>query len=199
MLVTNGFFSLMHALYHLLALALLFQQSELERIRMFFGRNFAETVQLLKNQTATEPLPEKLSSDTFALPVGPNGSTALFGAPAPGRLIAVQTNIVFCPVTERVMALQALTAAPVNIQEVFKPPDSLKFDTHRPALQYRLSGVSYTDDGHWKLEAGEEPVSVWNIDNIEIVFQPITTSPEIHGQIWFVDKIVSNECASKAK
>jgi len=182
-----------------MALALLFQQSELERLRMFFGRNFAETVQLLKKQPSAETLPEKLSSDTFILPVGPNGSAAVFGSPAPGRLIALQTNIVFCPGTERVMALQALTTAPVNIQEVFKTPDSLKFDTHRPALQYRLRGVTYTDDGQWKLEAGEEPVSVWNVDNIEIVFQPITTSPEIQGQIWFVDKIVSNECASKAK
>lgn len=189
----------MHVLYHFMALALLFQQSELERLRMFFGRNFAETVQLLKKQPSAETLPEKLSSDTFILPVGPNGSAAVFGSPAPGRLIALQTNIVFCPGTERVMALQALTTAPVNIQEVFKTPDSLKFDTHRPALQYRLRGVTYTDDGQWKLEAGEEPVSVWNVDNIEIVFQPITTSPEIQGQIWFVDKIVSNECASKAK
>jgi hypothetical protein len=178
-----------------LLLALLLQSQQLQTIRSLFGQTLPQAVELLKKQG---PPPKKSPSiNVFALDSQEIAGSVL-ELLSSARVTMKQMNIVFCPNNERVMAVQQLLSAAslTDVQQMYDLPDSLKVSTDQPAIGYPLAGVTYTGDGRWVIAKDAEPISVWHSGTTEIVFQPITTTPALAGQLWFTDKTTSGACAA---
>jgi hypothetical protein len=205
---------------YLLLIALL-QSINVEQIRPLFGLGYVQTIEMLERwneehfaklgHTAAQialrnAFPETLSAGKILPLDAQSPGAGLAAAILPGeRLSARQINVVFCPASDRAMAIQILLSSnespePVRlvemVRELYGLPSSLAFESHRPALRYPLPGVAYSTDGGWQAPSGGPPISVWNRDSMEIVFQPIANDPFLQAQLWFADKTVTNQCAA---
>ena len=132
------------------------------------------------------------------LNVGKGYVTTLFEVDFP----AEQVNLVFCPVKPRiVIAVQvlfddryALKDTVWLFQHIYRMPEPVPFETRKPAVKYQLEGVTYDKDGKWTRGAGAPPITVWDLGNVEAVYQPVKNQQFYSGQYWIADKDASTKC-----
>ena len=114
--------------------------------------------------------------------------------------IVEQANFIFCPAEpgnpakpERVMTIQvlldesrALTPTLALLQSIYQMPAPLPPNSeYIPALKYPL--------------AQNLPVTIWNVANVESLYQPVLGNPLVTGQLWMTDKAVVMQCANPPK
>lgn len=116
-----------------------------------------------------------------------------------------QVNFVFCPAQrptmvdavaipargEQVMAIQVLFddshavggTVPQILQNIYRLPASVApLPLYRPALAYPLTQ--------------NLPATFWSFDPIEAVFQPVSNTPKITGQLWLTHKTIVRTCVN---
>ncbi len=113
--------------------------------------------------------------------------------------IVEQINLIFCE--DRIATLQVLfddSRAFGNTTQllgsVYGMGQSVPFGSHKPALQYRLRGVTYDDEGQWSLDVGASPVVVWDMGTREALYQPVPGQQLLTGQFWMTHKELGAQC-----
>ena len=76
---------------------------------------------------------------------------------------------------------------------------AVPFGSHQPAFRYPLPGVTYDEEGRWKLDVSASPVTVWNMGTSEGLFQPVGGQRVISGQFWLTHKESASACAGRAE
>ena len=216
----------MAALTHILISLLLVVQSTPEAsLRALLGGTLVDarqkldeinTERLQKRKLTPAQIKSELARLKFPAPNLPANLVVLRADNAGSGLIAMlaqdiigadQINLALCAATERIMAAQILiTTDPVvkdelvdRLKNSFNLPEPVPFNGYRPAIEYPLPRITYTDDGHWMAEAEAQPVTVWRSNDIEAVFQVTSTSFASTGVFWITDPTVANACAAASQ
>jgi len=115
--------------------------------------------------------------------------------------IVEQVNLIFCE--DRIAALQVLfddsRAFGDTVQllgSVCGMGPTVPFGSHKPALEYRLRGGSYDEEGAWTLDIGGSPVTVWDMGLREALYQPVPGETMITGQFWMTNKQLGAQCGN---
>jgi hypothetical protein len=106
-------------------------------------------------------------------------------------------NFFFCPAqpdrSERVMAIQvllddrrALQPTVTLLQTIYQMPRPIG-----PGSDYKLAFMYPVSPNL--------PLTVWDLGNVEAVYQPIQGQQLVSGQFWLADKTVAAQCASPPK
>lgn len=163
---------------------------------------FLSTAQMDQLRQSLTP-PESLADgqDTFSLTfsnVGKGYVTPLFEVDFP----AEQVNLIFCPVKLRnVIAVQVLFDDRLALgdtvwlfQHIYQMPEPVAFEGRKPAVKYKLDGVTYDESGNWKRTPTALPITVWDLGTAEAVYQPVKNQKFYSGQYWVADKNASMKC-----
>jgi hypothetical protein len=115
--------------------------------------------------------------------------------------VVEQINLIFYE--ERLSALQVLFDdgrafgdTMQLLESIYGMEQAVPFGSHKPALQYRLRGVTYDDEGKWNLDVGADPVTVWDMGTREALYQPIPGEKLLTGQFWMTNKQLSAKCGN---
>ena len=187
-------------------------RNDVLELRQYLGGNYAATIQKLndKNQILlrnTEPLapqqaaqmraqmqaPNKLPESAIVAARVQNVGQGLLSLLFEDDFLVEQVNFVFCRQPERVIAVQvllddtqALKRAPDLLQTVYQMPRPiLTLPDYVPQLPYPL--------------AANLPRTIWDLNGVEGVYQPILGRPLITGQFWLTDKAGVMACSQLPK
>lgn len=136
------------------------------------------------------------------LNVGKGYVTTLFEVDFP----AEQVNLIFCQWKPRnVIAVQvliddryALKETAWLFQHVYRMPEPIPFQNVKPAVKYKLDGVTYDNQGRWTRSPNALPITVWDLGNAEAVLQPVKNQQFYSAQYWVADKDASAKCLPPA-
>jgi hypothetical protein len=204
----------------LIVLFLFFQagvRNDVFELRQYLGKTYPATIQTLdaKNQILlrnTEKLapaqaaemrarmqaPAKLSTERPVLNAKiDNFGQGLLSFLFEDDFIVEHVNFVFCAVrpddVDRVFAVQmlfddgrSLGSAPDLLQKVYQlPPPIPRGAKYELALNYPIRP--------------NLPLILWDMGNVEAVYQPVTGERLITGQLWLTDKTVFAACSQVPK
>lgn len=117
--------------------------------------------------------------------------------------ITEQVNLVFCPADpRRVVAVHvlfdersAIRDTPFLLERVYRMPKPAVFEKYKPAMKYKLAGVTYDDTLQWTKAPTAPPVTVFDLgEAAEVIYQPVTGQRLVTAQLWVGDKKAAETC-----
>jgi hypothetical protein len=196
-------------------------RNDVNELRQFLGGNYRSTIDrlnaenliLLHNTELLAPaqaaqiraqmqVPDQLPADHPIVSAQiQNVGQGLLSFLFDDDFLVEQVNFVFCPANpggnparpERLMAIQvllddtrALGPAVTLLQTVYQLPRPI---VPAPDYQMQLMYPLFSN----------VPVTIWDLNGVEGVYQPVAGKPLITGQLWLTDKTVVMQCTNIPK